>query len=415
MNKIPAGYKKTEVGIIPEDWVIKSLGDVLKIKHGKSQKDVSDKNGSYPILASGGVIGMANKFIYNKPSVLIGRKGTIDAPQYMETPFWSVDTLFYSEIFDGNYPRFLFYKFLLVDWYAHNEASGVPSLNAKTIEQIPVSMPPTRAEQTAIATALNDADALITQLEKLIAKKRLIKQGAMQQLLTGKKRLAGFDRHPDGRPKGHKQTALGSIPEDWEIRPLKSLLIGKLQNGVFFKPSKKGSGIRMINVGDLYTSIPINLDSLDLFAATPEEEKTFGVSDGDVFFTRSSVVPSGIAHCNIFSSQIDLKVVFDSHLIKARPDRKIIDPQFLFRYCSFSARKYLVSHAKTAIMTTIDQRVIERCPIIMPSTLGEQVALSTALSDMDTELDALEAKLAKYKQIKQGMMQTLLTGKVRLI
>ena len=79
-GEIPEGYKKTKVGIIPLDWGVTKLRNVLKIKHGKCQKEVESVNGKYPILASGGIIGYSNEYIYNKPSVLIGRKGTIDKP-----------------------------------------------------------------------------------------------------------------------------------------------------------------------------------------------------------------------------------------------------------------------------------------------------------------------------------------------
>src|SRR5690606_28255745 len=109
------GYKQSELGEIPDDWDVVTIGELLKIRHGKSQKDVVDPNGGYPILATGGEIGRANKPIYTKPSVLIGRKGTIDRPFYMAKPFWSVDTLFYSEVSDNVDAKFLFYKFLFID------------------------------------------------------------------------------------------------------------------------------------------------------------------------------------------------------------------------------------------------------------------------------------------------------------
>jgi len=191
MSDALEGYRMSELGVIPEDWEVKELGEVLKIKHGKSQHEIVDVNGIFPILATGGVIGWTNVFLYDEPSVLIGRKGTIDVPQYMESPFWTIDTLFYTEIFNNTFPKFIFYKFNTIDWYSFNEASGVPSLNAKTIEKIQISLPPL-PEQQAIASALSDVDALITALEQLITKKRNIKQGAMQQLLTGEKRLPGF-------------------------------------------------------------------------------------------------------------------------------------------------------------------------------------------------------------------------------
>ena len=99
---IPVGYKQTEVGVIPEDWEVKRLGDLLSVMHGKSQKDVVLDSGSFPILGTGGIMGWTNDFLHNQPCVLIGRKGSIDKPQYMDTPFWSVDTLFYCVIKNNN-------------------------------------------------------------------------------------------------------------------------------------------------------------------------------------------------------------------------------------------------------------------------------------------------------------------------
>ncbi|MCX2841298.1 restriction endonuclease subunit S [Microbulbifer thermotolerans] len=182
------GYKQSELGEIPEDWEVVPFGDVLSIRHGKNQKLVESSNGNIPILATGGQIGWANQYLWDKPSVLIGRKGTIDKPRYVDSPFWTVDTLFYSEIKSCVEPKFIFYKFCMIDWMQYNEASGVPSLNASTIESVSVSLP-TKQEQTAIATILSDMDEEIQALQQRLAKTRQIKQGMMQELLTGKTRL----------------------------------------------------------------------------------------------------------------------------------------------------------------------------------------------------------------------------------
>lgn len=170
------------------EWEVKKLGELLKVRHGKSQHNVVDQNGEFPVLATGGEIGRAKTYLYDKPSVLIGRKGTIDIPQYMDIPFWTIDTLFYTEILINAFPKFIFYRFNLIDWYSYNEASGVPSLNAKTIEDIEVHSPPL-PEQKAIAQILSDMDAEIAALEKKRDKYKAIKQGMMQELLTGKTRL----------------------------------------------------------------------------------------------------------------------------------------------------------------------------------------------------------------------------------
>ena len=182
------GYKQSELGEIPEDWEVTSIGETLSIRHGKNQKEVENSSGRYPIYGTGGQMGWAMNYLYDKPSVLIGRKGTINKPRYIDKPFWTVDTLFYSEINKGFCAKFVFYKFCQIDWEQYNEASGVPSLNAKTIEKVCVSFPEIK-EQITIATILSDIDKEIQALEHRLNKTRQIKQGMMQELLTGKTRL----------------------------------------------------------------------------------------------------------------------------------------------------------------------------------------------------------------------------------
>jgi type I restriction enzyme, S subunit len=171
-----------------DGWEKKRIGDVLTISHGRSQHEVVDENGDYPILASGGQIGRATTYLYNKPSVLIGRKGTIDKPQYMDRPFWTVDTLFYSIIHEPNNAKYLFYQFCLIPWREYSEASGVPSLNARTIEGIEITVPSPK-EQIEIANILSDMDAEIGSIESKLVKTRQLKQGMMHELLTGRIRL----------------------------------------------------------------------------------------------------------------------------------------------------------------------------------------------------------------------------------
>jgi len=169
-------------------WEVRRLGELLRVRHGRSQHHVERSDGCYPILATGGEIGRADTFLYDKPSVLIGRKGTIDKPQFQDEPFWTVDTLFYTEISGSVSPKFIFYKFNLINWRSYNEASGVPSLNASTIENIEIKLP-FFEEQIAIATVLSDMDAEIAALEARRDKTRALKQGMMQELLTGRIRL----------------------------------------------------------------------------------------------------------------------------------------------------------------------------------------------------------------------------------
>lgn len=184
----PKAYKDSELGQIPKDWNVTSIGNTLTIKHGKSQKLVESNDGKFPILATGGQIGWAKEYLYNKPSVLIGRKGTINKPRFIDQPFWSVDTLFYSEIDDKYCAKFLFYKFCRIDWNNYNEASGVPSLNAKTIENVHLSVC-LLDEQKEIVKILTDLDNEITRLKDKRIKLFNIKKSMMQELLTGKTRF----------------------------------------------------------------------------------------------------------------------------------------------------------------------------------------------------------------------------------
>lgn len=184
--RLSAKMKQTELGEIPEDWEVKSLGEMLKIGHGKDYKNL--KSGNVPVYGTGGYMTSVNGFLYEGETVCIGRKGTIDKPQYHSGKIWTVDTLFYTYDFKSLNPKYLFYKFCLIDWLSMNEASGVPSLTAKNIEDIQITIP-TEEEQTAIANVLSSMDKEIETLNTKLEKYRNLKTAMMQQLLTGKIRL----------------------------------------------------------------------------------------------------------------------------------------------------------------------------------------------------------------------------------
>ena len=184
--RLSVKMKQTELGEIPEDWEVKSLGEMLKIGHGKDYKNL--KSGNVPVYGTGGYMTSVNDFLYEGETVCIGRKGTIDKPQYHSGKIWTVDTLFYTYDFKSLNPKYLFYKFCLIDWLSMNEASGVPSLTAKNIEDIQITIP-TEEEQTAIANVLSSMDKEIETLNTKLEKYRNLKTAMMQQLLTGKIRL----------------------------------------------------------------------------------------------------------------------------------------------------------------------------------------------------------------------------------
>ena len=203
-------------------------------------------------------------------------------------------------------------------------------------------------------------------------------------------------------------------PKDWRIVLLSELSIEGFQNGLFYEVARKNKGIPIINVGDLYKSSPIANDKLELFNATAEEIKRYQVFNGDLFFTRSSIVPSGIAFCNWYRCSEKKAVVFDSHVVRFKTNTDVVNPMYLYLACIRpDARKYFLANAKTATMTTIDQTVLGRCPIPYPA-LKEQTAIAEAVSDADNLIFYLQKLIEKKKAIKQGSIQELLTGQKRL-
>lgn len=167
-----------------KEWKSVRLRNTLNVCHGQNQHNVEQENGVYPILGTGGEIGRTNDFLYDKPSILIGRKGSINKPMYMETPFWTIDTLFYCKIKSGYHPKFLFFKFQSINWNKYDESSGVPSLNASTIGSVDI-FAPEFPEQTAIAEVLSAADHEIDLLQQDIEQEKQKKKALMQLLLTG--------------------------------------------------------------------------------------------------------------------------------------------------------------------------------------------------------------------------------------
>jgi len=395
MAKVKQGYKQTEVGVIPEGWAVFPLGEILSIRHGKSQKDIEVSIGKYPILATGGKIGETNSYLYNKPSVLIGRKGTINKPQYIESPFWTVDTLFYSEIKKNYHPKFLYYKFCLIDWEKFNEASGVPSLNSKTIEHINIEVP-RQEEQTVIAKALSDVDSLMESLTQLIAKKRAIKTATMQQLLTGKQRLQGF-------------------MDAWKVKKLGGVC--RYQNGTALeKYFNNQSGYKVISIGNYSTGGYFVETGTYINEAFIEDISKFILKKDELAMILNDKTAIGAIIGRVILIDTDNYYVFNQRTMRLSIKNMCsIVPKFLYYLINNeNTHQKLVSLAKPGTQIYINTDDVLDLDLFLPE-FAEQTAIATILSDMDTEIDALEKRLKKTRAIKQGMMQTLLTGKIRLL
>ena len=282
----------------------------------------------------------------------------------------------------------MFYKFCLIDWTTYNEASGVPSLNARTISNVKISVPK-KQEQTAIANALSDIDDLIGSLEKLIAKKEAIKTGTMQQLLTGKTRLPEFATREDGSAKGFKQTELGLIPEDWE-----SVLLGDIAN---IKTGSKNNQDKTTDGKYPFFVRSKNIEKINTYSYDCEAIAIPGEGNiGEIFH------------------YIDGK--FDAHqrvyVINNFSD--ICSGKYLYFQLKSNFGRYAMQNTVKATVDSLRLPTFKNFQITLPSK-PEQTAIATILSNMDSEIQALQKRLDKTRDIKQGMMQQLLTGKVRLV
>ena len=186
------GYKQTEVGIIPEEWDAVALRDFISLQRGHDLTWRDRKEGEVPVMGSAGQNGFHNVSIAEGPGVVLGRSGaSFGQAHYCEQDFWPHNTALYVTDFQGNDRLFVFYFLRSIDFSRHNSGGAQQSLNRNFIAPIKVGVP-RPPEQRAIATALSDVDGLLDRLDRLIAKKRDLKQAAMQQLLSGQTRLPGF-------------------------------------------------------------------------------------------------------------------------------------------------------------------------------------------------------------------------------
>ena len=188
---VPAGYKRTELGVIPEDWAPKTLLEVAPLQRGFDLPTSRIRTGPHPVVYSNGVLRHHCHAMVQGPGVVTGRSGTIGKVHFVANDYWPHNTALWVVSFRGNDPKFIYYLYAHIDFARFLSGSGVPTLNRNDVHPYLIPMP-SPAEQRAIASVLSDIDELIESLESLIDKKRAIKQSAMQQLLTGRTRLPGF-------------------------------------------------------------------------------------------------------------------------------------------------------------------------------------------------------------------------------
>lgn len=269
------------------------------------------------------------------------------------------------------------------------------SFTADIVRKLPIYCPKDKSEQSRIAKALFNINALITELGKLIEKKRAIKQGAMQQLLTGKKRLKGFSE-----PWVEKQ--LGKIGFTF------SGLSGKSKEDFGTGDAKYITFLNVLNN-------PILKPELFEQVAVKQGERQNSCHKGDLFFNTSSETPEEVGICAMLDTEQD-SLYLNSFCFGYRLNDKRIVPEYLAYYFrSNEGRKLMTVLAQGVTRYNMSKSAFNNAKILMPTDAVEQKAIADVLKNMDKEMETIEAKKAKYEQIKQGMMQQLLTGRIRLI
>lgn len=383
MKAVKKGYKLTEVGVIPEDWEATCLGNFLLLQRGHDLTWRERRRGDIPVMGSAGQNGFHDTFLVEGPGIVLGRSGaSFGQAHYCKKDFWPHNTTLYVTDFFGNDKVFAFYLLTLLDFSQHNSGGAQQSLNRNFIAPIPVSIPSVQ-EQEAIAGALSDVDALILVLESLITKKRHIKQGAMQQLL---------------RPK-----------EGWAEKKLGDVASFNKGKGLSKSQLTPNGKFECIHYGELFTKYKERIYHIQ--HRTNLDADVVYSKANDILMPTSDVTPNGLATASCITKG---GVILGGDILVIRPDNNVLDGVF-FSYLVNVEREQIMQLVTGSTVYHLYGSDMAKFDLIMPPTIEEQTAIATILSDMDTEITALETKLAKTRQLKQGMMAELLTGRIRLV
>ena len=477
---IPAGYKQTEVGVVPEDWIIEPLINLCAVIDGDRGSNYPSSNDFFPdgycvFLSATNVTKKGFKFnevsFISKEKDDLLRKGKLKRGDVVLTTRGSVGHFSYydesvsfenlrinsgmvlirneTEKFSNDYLSTLLNSPIIKNQIeTMSFGSAQPQLTVRDINSFYLCFPIDKSEQTAIANALSDVDKLIAALETLIAKKSAIKTAAMQQLLTGKKRLPAFageregqhlkaneqsiakpneqhriqpnsasdtptQHHSDAenshhqhtpRP-GYKHTELGEIPEDWDEYLLSELC--DVRDGTHDSPKYRDSGIPLITSKNIVND-RLDLDNVSFISVDDATEinKRSKVHIGDIIMSMIGTVGSAV----LINTEPNFCI---KNVALFKPNK--IEGVFLIQLIRSSFfQKYLEDSIDGGIQKFVSLGTLRGMEVAVPNK-KEQTAIANVLSDMDTELDALQQRLNKTQKIKQGMMQELLTGKTRLV
>ena len=431
--EVKPGYKQTEVGVIPGDWEVKPANQLGAPVRGGSPRPAGDPryfNGSYiPWLTVAALTNIpASQLVVSETATCLTEEGSLHSRTLTVGTLIIANsgaTLGVAKILgvkccanDGIAALLNLGTRISTHYLAHfintktsylrdivATGNGQPNLNTELIGNFKIPLPPTKAEQEAIAEALSDTDAFIESIEQLLAKKRQIKQGAMQELLTGKKRLPGFSG------AGWNKTEVGDLPSDWRVVAIG--LIAQVKTGPFGSSLHErdyvDDGTPIITVEHLGEDSVTHANLPMVSEADRRRLDAYSLEQGDVVFSRVGSVDR-----NALVTAAESGWLFSGRLLRLRASSGVVHTKYLsyqFHSEPFKQRVRTVAVGQT--MASLNTQILKRVLVALPP-VAEQTAIASILSDMDAEIAALGAKLAKARAIKQGMTQELLTGAIRL-
>ena len=403
--EVKPGYKKTDAGVIPEEWDVTQIRDVCRLINGRGFKPFEWQTVGLPIIRIQNLNGSEDFNFYlgqYNPKILVergqllfawsGSRGTSFGPHVwnggralLNYHTWKV-VVYESAVT----PEFLLYALRQLTSYIEDRAHGASALvhtQKWEMEKFPLVLPRSLPEQRAIATALSDVDALLTGLTQLIAKKRDLKQAAMQQLLTGKTRLPGFSGN-------------------WEVKRLGDVAeMGSGGTPPSSVPAYYDGDIPWVSISDMTKGGKVLLSTdRNLTQAGFKNSAAQMFPEGTVLYAMyASLGECSIAGITLCSSQAILGI---------QPKDKL-NGEFLYYFLT-SLKTIVKSMGQQGTQANLNKGMVQDFQLSLPP-LPEQTAIAEVLSDMDAEIAALEARLEKTRALKQGMMQELLTGRIRLV
>ena len=391
----------SDFGVVPDGWKVRRLGDLLSIQYGKSPKAILSATGCYPIWGTGGVTGKTYEYLHEGDSIVIGRKGTIDKPQFVTGKFWVIDTAYYASNFNGCLPKWLYYSILNLGIKKYNESTGVPSLNRETIYSISSLHPPLQ-EQKKIAEILTAVDAVIEKTEAQISKLRDLKKAMMTELLT--------------KGIGHtefKDSSVGRIPAEWEVKAVRSV-VKNIKSGLSRRIVQQDIGIPMLTSGNIQDN-KLDVSGLKYWYAEDPQGAcidNYLLLDDDILICFINSM-SQIGKSCIYKD-IGRPAIYTTNMFRVQVNEEA-SSEFIYRVFTterFQTEIQLIT--KPAInQASFTKADFEELLIPIPPK-KEQEKIVSAMNSIDSNMKSKQQKLNQTKTLKKALMHDLLTGKKRV-